>query len=90
MARKRKNIKPEPSVSISDPPDPKQAANTNAFKETERIVNTESISIKEKVALLAYSYWERRGMPGGSPEEDWYRAEKEVLDQLGISSRKAD
>lgn len=38
-----------------------------------------SISIHERVALLAYSYWEERGMQGGSPEEDWYRAEKEVL-----------
>ena len=46
-----------------------------------------SISIQEKVALLAYSYWEKRGRHGGSPEEDWYRAEKEVLDQLGLSNR---
>ena len=38
-----------------------------------------SISIHERVALLAYSYWEERGMQGGSPEEDWYRAEKELL-----------
>ncbi|MBN2320711.1 MAG: DUF2934 domain-containing protein [Acidobacteria bacterium] len=38
-----------------------------------------SISIHEKVALLAYGYWEERGRQGGSPEEDWYRAENEVL-----------
>jgi len=42
-------------------------------------VDFSSISIHEKVALLAYSYWEERGRQGGSPEEDWYRAEKEVL-----------
>jgi hypothetical protein len=46
-----------------------------------------SISIQEKVALLAYSYWEKRGRQGGFPEDDWYRAEKEVLDQLGLSNR---
>lgn len=31
-----------------------------------------------QVAELAYSYWERRGFQGGSPEEDWYRAEGEL------------
>lgn len=38
-----------------------------------------AVSVHEKVALLAYSYWEERGRPAGSPEEDWYRAEKEVM-----------
>ena len=32
----------------------------------------------EEVARLAFSYWESRGCRGGSPEEDWYRAEKEL------------
>ena len=35
-----------------------------------------SISNREKIALLAYSYWEQRGCQGGSAEEDWYRAER--------------
>jgi hypothetical protein len=30
------------------------------------------------VALLAYSYWVERGYQGGSPEEDWTRAEAEL------------
>jgi hypothetical protein len=30
------------------------------------------------VARLAYSYWEARGCEGGSPEEDWFRAEQEL------------
>lgn len=38
-----------------------------------------SISIHEKVALLAYRFWEERGKQEGSAEDDWYRAEKEVL-----------
>jgi hypothetical protein len=29
----------------------------------------------ERVRELAYSYWEARGCPSGSPEEDWLRAE---------------
>jgi len=34
--------------------------------------------VYETVAALAYSYWEARGCQGGSPEEDWLRAEQEV------------
>lgn len=32
----------------------------------------------DAVARLAYSYWEARGCQGGSPEEDWLRAEQEL------------
>jgi hypothetical protein len=31
---------------------------------------------REAIARLAYEYWEARGCPDGSPEEDWFRAEK--------------
>jgi hypothetical protein len=30
---------------------------------------------ESEIAALAWSYWEARGFQGGSPEEDWYRAE---------------
>ena len=30
---------------------------------------------REAIERLAYSYWQARGCPIGSPEEDWYRAE---------------
>lgn len=33
---------------------------------------------EEEIARLAYSYWEERGRQGGSPEEDWLRAEREL------------
>jgi hypothetical protein len=32
----------------------------------------------EQIATLAYSYWEARGFRGGSPEQDWLRAEQEL------------
>jgi len=33
---------------------------------------------REEIAALAYSFWEARGHQGGSPEEDWLRAEEEL------------
>jgi Protein of unknown function (DUF2934) len=33
---------------------------------------------REEVAKLAYLYWEARGGQGGSPENDWIRAEEEL------------
>jgi hypothetical protein len=32
----------------------------------------------EEIARLAYSYWESRGYRGGTPLEDWFRAEREL------------
>jgi hypothetical protein len=32
---------------------------------------------QEVIATIAYSYWESRGCQGGSPIEDWVRAEHE-------------
>jgi hypothetical protein len=35
------------------------------------------------IAQLAYQYWEQRGRPFGSPEEDWFRAEREIRSRSG-------
>jgi hypothetical protein len=34
------------------------------------------------VARLAYFCWEARGCPNDSPDEDWFRAETELRNQL--------
>ena len=31
-----------------------------------------------EIAALAYSYWEARGFATGSPDDDWFRAEREL------------
>jgi hypothetical protein len=31
-----------------------------------------------RVSELAYRYWETRGRPAGSPDEDWFCAEREI------------
>jgi hypothetical protein len=41
---------------------------------------------QEQIACLAYSYWEARGCQGGSPEEDWLRAERELTVSLAASA----
>jgi len=35
--------------------------------------------VEEEIAELAYSFWEARGFQGGSPEDDWLRAERELM-----------
>ncbi len=35
-------------------------------------------SLHDLTEKLAYNYWERRGHPLGSPEIDWFGAEKTV------------
>jgi len=32
----------------------------------------------EEIAVRAYTLWEQRGSPIGSPDEDWFRAEEEL------------
>ena len=39
----------------------------------------------EEIARLAYLYWEARGYQGGSPEEDWLRAENELRIQASAA-----
>ena len=43
----------------------------------------------KEIAILAYYFWQERGCPIGSPEEDWFRAEQAVkAEQAG--SQKGD
>jgi len=44
--------------------------------ETARAKPAEERPGAAEVAALAYRYWQARGCPIGSPEEDWYRAER--------------
>ena len=79
---KKTGVESLSSVSSSTPEDgykAKKAPTRKVSSKKAGIKDLSSISIHEKVALLAYSYWEERGGQGGSPEEDWLRAEREVL-----------
>jgi hypothetical protein len=41
---------------------------------------------QEAIARLAYSYWEERGCPNDSPDEDWFRAETELRNRLAAAA----
>ena len=43
----------------------------------------------EFVAKLAYTLWEQRGRPFGSPEVDWFAAERAVYESLVASGKIA-
>ena len=32
----------------------------------------------ERIAALAYFYWQQRGCPEGSPDQDWLCAERDI------------
>ena len=54
----------------------------HAMQQTESptyVPSTEPQPLHEQIASLAYALWQQRGCPEGSSEEDWFRAEQEVL-----------
>lgn len=61
---------------------------SNKIEKPQRIELTPDFlgeSRHEFVARLAYQNWERRGMPLGSPEVDWFTAEKALYESLVAS-----
>ena len=45
------------------------------------VSTTRSAPEHSRIAELAYHYWELRGCPEGSSEQDWLRAEQDLLTQ---------
>ena len=41
---------------------------------------------QEAIARLAYFYWEERGCPNDSPDEDWLQAEAELRNRLAAGA----
>jgi len=92
---KKTNVSPEtapsrakaPASSKTEAPAPKhrrtKAKVTSHHPEVTELQETPKFTItSDDIATLAFSYWERRGHQGGSPEEDWRRAEEELQSLL--------
>ena len=41
---------------------------------------------RDDIARLAYTLWEQRGGQGGSPDEDWLRAENELRSRISTAA----
>lgn len=44
----------------------------------------------DKIAILAYDLWLKRGCPVGSAEEDWFQAERALNEQALGGGGKSD
>jgi len=73
MAKHEERATRHPGVTISG-----GAAAVMALEPSGEQGSAESVIAHEEIAVLAYSYWEARGCPHGSPEEDWFRAEADL------------
>ena len=53
--------------------------------------NNDPVTIPyEDIAGRAHHFWEERGSPIGSPEEDWFRAEEQIRSEKAPAVEKAD
>ena len=57
---------------------PAESAVSDESEVREEITSEEVPPGYEKISRLAYSFWQERGCPMGSPEEDWFLAEQAV------------
>jgi phage repressor protein C with HTH and peptisase S24 domain len=64
---------------------PRAAATKTATKKAKAVISSKPTH--EQIAHLAKSYWEARGRLDGFAEQDWLRAEKELLQ--AASAQKA-
>ena len=67
---------PSPALD-AEAPDRRESRDEVAELEADEI-SDDALSRHEHIARLAYAYWEARGRPDGSPEEDWFQAEAEI------------
>jgi Protein of unknown function (DUF2934) len=68
---------PARSRAVTAPRKPRPAATKTPAAMVESVAAPYSPA-QEEIAALAYSFWVTRGYQGGSPEEDWLRAEQEL------------
>ena len=71
---------------------PKEEHTHTARKNSHRSDEAPDLSIEQPTldqdatGRLAYFYWEERGCPNDSPDEDWLRAEAELRNRLATAA----
>ena len=58
---------------------PKRTESPTPTAASDDAIPVQGATIESEIARLAYFLWEERRGVGGSPEEDWLRAEQEIL-----------
>ena len=77
----------ETTPAVSERKPPTTASHTTADSAPHKSPVTMSSNISdEEIRRRAYELYEQRGGNGGSPEEDWYRAEQELRVRKGSKS----
>ena len=56
--------------------------------ESKRKISATAAPEPDHIAELAYTLWESRGCPIGSPEEDWFKAEQELTPTAGSTNTR--
>ena len=77
------SAEPKKRVSATKPKAPAATHKRSTKKIVEpAVLTSEPVRIvsHEETSRLAYSYWEARGYQAGSPDEDWFRAERELFE----------
>jgi hypothetical protein len=79
-AAKPKTTRTSPVVEVASKPRVRTVKHSKAaapVAESPAIVETMTLSAHDRIAKIAYGYWEARGFETGCPEQDWLRAERE-------------
>jgi hypothetical protein len=64
----------------------KAVSSEPVINQDEPVVTQVSENHHDAIAAIAYGYWEARGFKGGTPQEDWVRAEQEYRHRLHKSA----
>ena len=60
----------------------------SSSKFTVRRTDVENPVPAGEIARLAYLFWQERGGQGGSAEDDWFRAEKQLCEARDLNNER--
>ncbi len=75
-----------PKDSAAKTAKPKAIANKTISQAEPPEVRELAPDLQERIRARAYELWEQRGRQNGNPEEDWARAEHEIVGELRAKS----
>jgi len=90
MAKKQALAKENAAAAVparaANPKTPRvRAAQHSKVVHTADAAPSNSENPQEAIARIAYGFWESRGYQGGTPIEDWVRAEHEYRQRLAAT-----